>query len=205
MDAEVLAAMAHWPNVPDCHGWLALDRRGRWRMRDDACQRQNQPGDLVRNAALRGFIDRNYQRNADGAWFFQNGPQRVYVLLEAAPLVLFTQPGADGPALITHNGLAVTRIDAAAIDDGGSLWLVTEHGPAIVSDRDLAALLDCLTRDDGSRPDPDELLDRCNSAPTGLRLHLPACAAGLPLDIILAGDAGVKFGFISAPCAKSEG
>ena len=38
MDDLVKAAMAKWPNVPDCRGWLGLDARGDWYLRDDACQ-----------------------------------------------------------------------------------------------------------------------------------------------------------------------
>jgi hypothetical protein len=32
------------------------------------------------------FIQRNYDHDAQGQWFFQNGPQRVYVELEATPM-----------------------------------------------------------------------------------------------------------------------
>ena len=35
MDDIVKQAMAKWPNVPHCYGWLALDARGDWRMRDE--------------------------------------------------------------------------------------------------------------------------------------------------------------------------
>ncbi len=38
MDDIVLQAMAKWPNVPDCYGWLGLDNRGNWYMRDDRAQ-----------------------------------------------------------------------------------------------------------------------------------------------------------------------
>ena len=38
MDAIVEAALKKWPNVPACHGWLALDARGDWYMRDDRVQ-----------------------------------------------------------------------------------------------------------------------------------------------------------------------
>ena len=38
MDDLVLQAMAKWPNVPDCYGWLGLDARGDWYMRDDQTQ-----------------------------------------------------------------------------------------------------------------------------------------------------------------------
>ena len=34
-DDIVKAALKKWPNVPHCYGWLALDARGDWYMRDD--------------------------------------------------------------------------------------------------------------------------------------------------------------------------
>ena len=76
MDEIVRQALAKWPNVPDCYGWLALDARGAFRMRDTAAQAANAPGDVIRHPALLSFIYRNYLRNDDGAWFFQNGPWR---------------------------------------------------------------------------------------------------------------------------------
>ena len=38
MDDIVKQAMAKWPTVPDCYGWLGLDARGNWYMRDDRAQ-----------------------------------------------------------------------------------------------------------------------------------------------------------------------
>ena len=38
MDDIVKQALAKWPNVPDCYGWLGLDARGLWYMRDDRAQ-----------------------------------------------------------------------------------------------------------------------------------------------------------------------
>ena len=52
MDDIVKQAMAKWPNVPDCYGWLGLDARGAWRMRDERAQHLNTPGDKVTQAAL---------------------------------------------------------------------------------------------------------------------------------------------------------
>ena len=46
MDDIVKQALAKWPNVPHCTGWLMLDRRGNWRMRDDAAQASGRPGDV---------------------------------------------------------------------------------------------------------------------------------------------------------------
>ena len=48
MDSVVARAMAKWPNVPAVYGWLSLDRRGNWRIKDER----------VTHAALREFIGR---------------------------------------------------------------------------------------------------------------------------------------------------
>ncbi len=89
MDAIVAAALKKWPNVPHCYGWLALDARGDWYMRDDRIQAAGPfprvKGSRIEHDKLRDFIARNYAADGDGAWFFQNGPQRVYVEHEAAP------------------------------------------------------------------------------------------------------------------------
>ena len=91
MDDIVKAALAKWPNVPHCHGWLGLDARGQWYMRDDRCQRSGpfalEPGEhataskgsLLRHDKLIDFIHRNCAADDAGQWFFQNGPQRVYL------------------------------------------------------------------------------------------------------------------------------
>eukprot|EP01136_Pigoraptor_vietnamica_P006422 Opistho-1_new@39351 len=91
MDAIVQAALKKWPNVPHCYGWLALDARGDWYMRDERIQAAGAfpqvKGSKVNHEKLREFIARNYAADEQGCWFFQNGPQRVYLQLEAAPWV----------------------------------------------------------------------------------------------------------------------
>ena len=91
MDDMVRAALKKWPNVPACTGWLALDARGDWYMRDDRTQAAGAfplaKGSRIEHRQLREFIERNYEGTPEGAWYFQNGPQRVYVELEAAPHV----------------------------------------------------------------------------------------------------------------------
>ena len=85
MDDLVLQAMAKWPNVPDCYGWLGLDARGDWYMRDDQTQAQGSftqsKGSRLTHDKLIAFIGRNYTCDKQGQWYFQNGPQRVYVAL----------------------------------------------------------------------------------------------------------------------------
>ena len=92
MDDIVKAALKKWPNVPHCHDWLALDARGDWYLRDEPTQAAGPfpavKGSRVLHDKLKEFIGRNYEHDEAGQWFFQNGPQRVYVWLEAAPWVL---------------------------------------------------------------------------------------------------------------------
>ena len=88
MDDIVRQALAKWPDVPHCTGWLLLDRRGDWRLRDDAAQAAGALGSPIRHAALIAFIARNYEADEHGQWFFQNGPQRVYVELAYTPWIV---------------------------------------------------------------------------------------------------------------------
>ncbi|MEN9984471.1 MAG: hypothetical protein RI918_2440 [Pseudomonadota bacterium] len=64
MDDIVKQAMAKWPNVPHCYGWLGLDARGNWYMRDDRVQAQGTftqaKGSMLKHEKLIDFINRNY-------------------------------------------------------------------------------------------------------------------------------------------------
>ena len=107
MDDIVRAALLKWPHVPHCYGWLALDARGSWYMRDDRIQAAGPfprvKGSRIAHDKLLAFIHRNYAHDARGAWFFQNGPQRVYVELEAAPCV-WRIDAAPGWPVTAHTG-----------------------------------------------------------------------------------------------------
>lgn len=138
MDEIVLAALNKWPDVPHCYGWLALDARGDWRMRDERAQTLNLAGDKIRNAALLGFINRNYQHDEQGRWYFQNGPQRVYVDLEATPYIAKTVPDTG---LMLHTGSAMGHITDAFLSSDGKLILRAGNLLAQLDDRDLAACL----------------------------------------------------------------
>jgi len=152
MDDIVKAARKKWPNVPDCYGWLALDARGDWYMRDDRTQAAGPfpqvKGSRVNHDKLKDFIHRNYDHDERGAWFFQNGPQRVYVELEAAPLVLGVrsarQLGGSAFEVEDHTGRPVGPIKAALMDEFGRLFLVTERGLGIVRSMDMDAAADAL-------------------------------------------------------------
>ena len=155
MDEIVRQAMAKWPNVPHCYGWLALDARGAFRMRDEAAQAARLPGEVIRHPALLSFIYRNYLRDELGAWFFQNGPQRVFVELEETPFIARTDP-AHG--FVTHDGEAMGAIDAAWMTREGRLVLQSGEKIAMVDDRDLAECVSRL-RMEGRQIDDALLLD----------------------------------------------
>ena len=132
MDAEVLAALAKWPNVPAVFGWLGLTARGEWRLK----------GAPIDNAAIRTFIGRNYAGDEQGCWYFQNGPQRVYVKLDATPWIW--RVDAQG-TVSAHNGAPPQRAAGAALLDDGRLLLLTDLGPGLIDDRDAAWALRCVT------------------------------------------------------------
>jgi hypothetical protein len=137
MDDIVRQAMAKWPNVPNCYGWLGLDERGNWYMRDDRVQAAGAfpaaKGSLLRHEKLVDFIHRNYEHDDRGQWFFQNGPQRVYVELQATPWIWRVAPDAT---VTSHTGLPA-QVKACLVDESGRLYLETEHGIGIVHTQDI--------------------------------------------------------------------
>ena len=137
MDDIVRQAIAKWPNVPHCYGWLGLDARGSWYMRDDRVQAAGpfpqSRGAVLRHGKLIDFIHRNYERDDAGCWFFQNGPQRVYVELEAAPWVL--RLASDGQ-VETHTGQPV-QVLANFVDEHGRLFGETNVGLGLVHTLDM--------------------------------------------------------------------
>lgn len=140
MDDIVLAALKKWPNVPHCHGWLALDARGDWYLRDDAAQRAGPfpqvKGSRIEHLKLREFIERNYAADAAGCWFFQNGPQRVYVQLEAAPWIWRVLWRGTAPQVHSHTGRPVLP-RSSWLDETGRLFLDTALGFGLVHSQDM--------------------------------------------------------------------
>ena len=137
MDDIVRQALVKWPNVPDCYGWLGLDARGHWYLRDDAVQSAGPfpqaKGAPLRHEKLIEFIGRNYEADAKGQWFFQNGPQRVYVELEATPMVWRIQPDFS---VVSHTGCpAVVR--ECLVDEDGRVYLGTALGLGLVHTLDM--------------------------------------------------------------------
>jgi hypothetical protein len=161
MDETVLRALAKWPNVPSVYGWLSLDRRGQWLIK----------GERIANPLVSAFINRNYESDLEGRWYFQNGPQRVYVRLEYTPYVHMVERRDDDLALATHTGLPATQVREALLDETGALVLRTDVGVGVVSDRDLATLAELLVTEAGEPADEASLAALASGAPAP-RLHL---------------------------------
>lgn len=148
MDDIVRQAMAKWPNVPDCYGWLGLDARGHWYMRDDGVQaqgsfasgQQGAKGARLQHEKLQAFIERNYAADSQGQWYFQNGPQRVYVELEETPWVWRVE--ADY-SVTSHTGISVECLRCMS-DEAGRVYLLTPLGAGLVHSWDVAHVAHAL-------------------------------------------------------------
>ena len=148
MDELVKKAMLKWPNVPDCYGWLGLDARGRWFMRDEAAQRAGDfasgllhaKGSELQHDKLIDFINRNYVVNNDGFCYFQNGPQRVFVELQATPWIWRLNPDYS---IHSHTGIHVF-FESAFTDEEGRLYLSTNLGLGLVHSQDVFLAVDAI-------------------------------------------------------------
>lgn len=146
MDDLVKQAIAKWPNVPHCFGWLGLDARGNWYMRDDRVQAAGPfpqaKGSLLRHEKLLEFISRNYESDAQGQWFFQNGPQRVYVELEITPLIWRVDPAPEC-AITSHTGRPA-QLRRCILGSDGRIYLACDLGFGLVHTLDMTHAADAI-------------------------------------------------------------
>ena len=171
-----------------------LDRRGQWRMRDEAAQASGSPGTPIRHEALLGFINRNYERDERGQWFFQNGPQRVYVELGYTPWVVRLSVEADGALALKDqvgNGFEPSAVFA---DDEGGILFAGASDPgnpsappriAVLHDHDLEVFADHATLADDSLSG---------------EFHWNG-GVTLPLQPIRSEEVASRFGFVASPAA----
>ena len=166
MDDIVKQAMAKWPNVPDCYGWLALDARGSWWLRDAQAQScgaftsgaPGAKGTRLEHEKLIDFIGRNYLAGDDGCWFFQNGPQRVFVELELTPWVWRLHCTDQELQVRSHTGqqLQPAEVKQVLLDEDGRLYLVFPQGLGLVHTQDMLDAAAAL--DKGWLPEPQDVL-----------------------------------------------
>jgi len=204
MDEQVLRSLVKWPNVPDCYGWLALDRRGQWRMRDEFTQQNHLPGQVIVHQALNEFICRNYARDSHGRYFFQNGPQRVFITLDATPWIVRIIPSDKGIQLLTQcqNSLEPT---AALSDENGNIYIVGKVTQTIYEDSDRGKF--SIQESESIALLHDHDLDLFSELAS---LREEACSFGgswnwhgqqLPLDPIHSSELAARFHYIAKPSA----
>lgn len=192
MDSIVLRAMAKWPNVPDVFGWLSLDRRGNWLIKDQR----------ISNSLASDFISRNYQADEMGRWYFQNGPQRVFVRLAYAPFVLRTCENRCERYLETHTGARLDSVNGAWLDEEGTLilrWPGNQVGS--LCDRDLAEVTTWFT-DAAGRPASDDAVARAvetRAAHGSTGVWLNYREHRIPVGHVMATQVPGKFGFDPSP------
>jgi hypothetical protein len=174
-----LSAIAKWPNVPACYGWLSLDRRGNWLLQ----------GERVTHRGLIDFMNRQYGSDESGRWFVQNGPQRVFVSLATTPWIF----RHEGESFASHTGQSVAEILAIYLDDTGSILLETRLGIGLLDDRELAGFLSECRDADGHPANEEAFAKLMNGVP-----H-PIYWNGHCLQSIAAGDLPQRFGFDPAP------
>jgi len=179
MDDLVKQAMAKWPSVPHCYGWLGLDTRGNWYMRDERAQATGPfcgggaqaRGSLLKHEKLIEFIARNYEPDAQGRWYFQNGPQRVYVELELTPWVWRV---AQDFTVRAHTG-AVATPRLCLLDELGRVYLDTDLGIGLIHTMDVAIAAEAVLQ--------------------GLWLPLDVASAAMP----------ARFGYVISPDLQRAG
>jgi hypothetical protein len=193
MDEIVKKAMVKWPDVPHCYGWLALDARGAWRMRDERAQHLGLAGDKVIQQALLGFINRNYMADERGCWYFQNGPQRVYLNLEATPFIARTDPQHG---LVLHTGEPVAALERAFLTDSGEVIVEGGAKVAQVDDRDVAQLMQHMELD--GAPVADEALMAWLEGGSG-ELVMRYREQRVPLQRLRREEVPAYFGFVRQP------
>ena len=190
MDDSVIAAIAKWPHVPAVFGWLILTARGEWRLR----------GESIANQAICDFIGRNYTHDEQGRWFFQNGPQRVFVDLEVTPWIwrVGAEPGA---ALRSHTDRPAERLRGAWLDESGRLFLQTDIGFGLLDSADSGRTVGCFRVNGEREVAPDDL--EAWLAGGSSRVVVSGAMLGLEgnadLDRLRADDAPRRFGYIRVP------
>jgi len=192
MDEIVLRAIAKWPDVPSVYNWLRLDRRGNWLVK----------GERIGNAAVVEFIGRNYEQDAQRRWYFQNGPQRVFVTLAYTPLVYRLEPApADALDVRAHTGQLAADMRAAWMDERGDILVETELGVGLIVDRDLPLILECLTGPSGHALDDATLAALVGDSPVGSRpgLHVRLGNQCIALERIDSHQVPARFHFDPDP------
>jgi hypothetical protein len=171
-------------------------------MRDEFAQQNKLPGQVITHTVLNEFISRNYACDSLGRYFFQNGPQRVFVTLDATPWVVHITPSDGGLELLTQCNTTI-EANGALSDESGNIYILGKLKQPTYKEKNAKQFFteDCQTV--ALLHDHD--LDHFSRLAT---LHEEACSFGgswlwqgkqLPLDPIRTEELAVRFHFIKKP------
>lgn len=187
MDEIVIRGMLKWPDVPAVYGWLSLDRRGSWMIKNVSGRFER-----IANAAVNDFIGRNYAADEQGRWYFQNGPQRVFVALDYTPWVYRLDDSGEG--LLAHTGVAPGSVAALYLDEAGALLVQADLGIGVLLDRDLPAFVELLA--DPPRRSAEDLLEE---VARGRQMTAMLRGVSVRVASIRGADLPGIFGFVPRP------
>jgi len=191
MDDIVSRAMLKWPDVPSVYGWLRLDRRGNWLVKRPSASGAPQRYERIRNPGVTEFIGRNYAQDESGRYFFQNGPQRVYVAVDYTPYVYRLDDAGLG--FVAQNGEPAAGLARMMLDEEGALVLECRPGVGVVLDRDLAKVIEALRE---SIADEEVLFAAVQGGEARrIRIH----GQDLELAPVLSAELPRRYGYVSRP------
>lgn len=171
-------------------------------MVDEFAQKNHLPGRVIDHVALNEYISRNYASDNGGRYFFQNGPQRVFITLVATPWVARMIPGDQHLQLLTQCQSAITPT-AALSDEQGNIYIVGAIEQTVFDSDDQQHFSLKVIPSVALLHDHD--LDQFSEL---AKLREEACSFGgswlwqgkqLPLDPIHSDELSQRFGFIKNP------
>jgi hypothetical protein len=176
-------------------------------MRDEFAQQNNLPGTVIVHQALNEFISRNYACDTEGRYFFQNGPQRVFITLVATPWVVRMIPSDRDTKLLTQCQSAIEP-SAALSDENGNIYIVGKISQVVYENLNQAPKTTFSTQEKESVALlHDHDLEIFSELAT---LKEEACSFGgswnwhgqqLPLDPIHSSELASSFHYIARPSA----
>ena len=197
MDEIVRQAMNKWPNVPDVYHWLQLDQRGCWRIRSSDRLDIFSP---ITNPGVISFINRNYLSDKQGRWFFQNGPQRVFVDIAYTPWIVHA--GYDQQKTLiwyTHTQHPVKEVISVLVDENSTPILETKQGVARISDHSLVDFLQILRDAKGNPASSEQQENWCYDPWGSSPLYCYTMNQLYPILPIAKNDIQTRYGFITYP------
>lgn len=171
-------------------------------MRNEFAQQHGLPGQIIEHGALKEFIARNYACDSAGRYFFQNGPQRVFITLSAAPWIARIIPGEDAPKIMTQCQTEINPTSALS-DEQGNIYIAGSIQQSICKDLETQEFKTEVCTGIALLHDHD--LDQFSEL---AKLREEACSFGgswnwqdkqLPLDPIHSTELSEQFGFIKDP------